>query len=85
MHQLNEDAQLLLFDNCCLWLWIREKMVATFPGAVIEQHDKLFEQGFPGLNISKWGEVMGITLKTCHAKYLWLNILKHDWLPNIFG
>ena len=48
MHQLNEDAQLLLFDSCCLWLWIRERMASAFPGAVLEQHDKLFEQGLPG-------------------------------------
>jgi len=76
MHQLNEDAQLLLFDSCCLWLWIREKMASAFPGTVLEQHDKLFEQGLPGLNASN-----------CFFLFFFLGSCqtKHDRSTNIFG
>lgn len=44
-HQLSEDAHLVLFDNCCLWTWMRKKMVTTFNGEVVEKHDKLFDEG----------------------------------------
>ena len=44
-HQLSEDAHLVLFDNCCLWTWMRKKMVSTFSGQVVEKHDKLFSEG----------------------------------------
>lgn len=45
-HQLSEDAALVLFDNTCLWLWMREKMVTAFPGETVDKHDKLWQEGF---------------------------------------
>ena len=46
-HQLNEDAHHVLFDNCCLWVWVREKMVKNFDGEVVHRHDELFAEGCP--------------------------------------
>lgn len=67
-HQLSEEAHLVLFDSCCLWKWLREKMETSFPGPVLEQHDSLFEQGFQGCNYLN--HHLGIYGPTY---FLWLN------------
>jgi len=39
---------LLLHDVCCLWTWLRPKLVEAFPGAVVDKHDLLFMRGTLG-------------------------------------
>ena len=46
--QRSEDDHILLHDVCCLWVWLRPKMVAEFPGHVVKRHDDLFAKAFPG-------------------------------------
>ena len=51
--QRSEDEHILLHDICCLWVWLRPKMAAEFPGHVVKRHDDLFAKGFPECNV--WG------------------------------
>ena len=41
LNQLDLDAQCLLHDVCCLWIWLRAKLVLSFSGEVIQKHDEL--------------------------------------------
>jgi hypothetical protein len=45
LNQLDLDAQCLLHDVCCLWIWLRAKLVLSFSGEVIQKHDELFMNG----------------------------------------
>ena len=49
--QLSEDEHILLHDICCCWIWLREKLAQSFPTAVVEKYDGLFEKGFFGLGL----------------------------------
>ena len=51
MAQLDEEKSQLLFDVCCLWQYLRPKMISNFPHAVVEKYDQLFLKGILG-----WGE-----------------------------
>ena len=43
--QLDEEQSVLLFDICCVWIWLRRHMVNEFTGNVVDQHDGLFMKG----------------------------------------
>lgn len=47
--QLDEEQSMVLFDICCLWLWLKENMVKAFDGATVDQHELLFHKGKLGL------------------------------------
>ena len=46
MAQLDEDGHLLLFDVCCLWIWVRASLQKSFNVEIISKHDDMFERGF---------------------------------------
>lgn len=35
--QLSEDEHVLLHDICCCWIWLREKLVQSFPTAIVQK------------------------------------------------
>ena len=46
--QLDEESHFLLHDIACLWIYLRPKMAATFPGEVVKRHEDLFHKGCCG-------------------------------------
>ena len=43
--QVDEEQSMALFDICCLWVWLKEKMTKEFPGEIVDQHTVLFLKG----------------------------------------
>ena len=43
--QRGEEQQIMIHDCVCLWLWVKEKMINTFQGEIIERHQALFDGG----------------------------------------
>ena len=44
--QLDEAGHLALHDAVCLWVWLRPKLAAEFPGDVVARHEELFMKGY---------------------------------------
>ena len=47
--QLTDEQHYVLFDVCCLWLWLRPKLAQAYPAEIIDKHDKLFQKGCLGI------------------------------------
>ena len=43
--QLDEEAQMQLHDNCCLWHYLRPKLESAFPKGVVQKHYEMFMRG----------------------------------------
>jgi len=52
--QLDDEAQMLLHDCCCLWVYVRAALKKSFNSEIISRHDEMFEKGYLG-----WGFVSG--------------------------
>ena len=46
--QLDDDKQQLLFDICCVWVYLRPKMAGTFPTSVMDKYEGMFMKGMLG-------------------------------------
>lgn len=46
MAQLDDEKSMALFDICCLWVWLKERMAKAFSGEIVEQHTALFMKGW---------------------------------------
>ena len=60
--QLDEESHFLLHDIACLWIYLRPKMAATFPGEVVKRHEDLFHKGAVVACI--WGSPVPIPLNS---------------------
>ena len=67
--QLSEDGHILLHDVCCLWVWLLPKLLSSFPGNTVKQHEELFHKGF-----------LGSELDLAPAK-LWMNLAGAEKIP----
>ena len=47
--QLSEEDHMLLYDSCCLFLYLVPKLQAEFPGDVVDKHVELFMKGHLGV------------------------------------
>jgi hypothetical protein len=43
--QLSDEQHHLLFDVCCLWLWLLPKLSKHYPYEIVQKHVKLFNKG----------------------------------------